>query len=282
MKTSTLFSRAYPLLLLAIPVCTNFGLPQRCLAQTGVPETVVASFSCSNVPVAVAVRNLSVYSPVPLNVVIDVLPQPTVTASYQHATIGDILKGLLASLPEYATIPTNGTILLLPKEPIGDSKSPLTRKLDRFSVVYYGVVHLSGETNFGTRAVRLLTNGAAVYLPGETNYVGEFFHTGQPELNVAFSGKLRVNEATAKLGPIPRTRTFEGMNLIEILTILSKEEHQSWSLSRVWPEWVAKNNEDFIKTNMGPSQWAHPEAPCYAVFWRPLPPNVNERPWYGP
>jgi hypothetical protein len=114
-----------------------------------------------------------------------------------------------------------------------------------------------------------------IRLSGQTNYVGEFFHTGQPELNVTFNGMLRVSEATAKLGPIPRTRTFEGMNLIETLTILSKEEHQSWSLSRVWPTWVAKNNKQFIDQHMGPPPWPHPETPCYVVFWRP--PSVRCR-----
>ncbi|MGO9528250.1 MAG: hypothetical protein ACLP0A_11815 [Verrucomicrobiia bacterium] len=195
-----------------------------------------------------------------MNIVIDALPQPIVTVAYERTRMGDILKGLLAALPEYATIPTNGTILLLPKEPIGDSKSPLTRKLDRFSVVYRASVRLSGETN----------------------YVGDLYHTGQPELNVSFIGMLHVSEATAKLGPIPRTRTFEGMNLIEILTVLSEEEHQSWSLSRVWPDWVAKSNEQFVEKHMGPSPWPHPEAPCYVVFWRPLPPNGDEKPWYRP
>ncbi len=282
MRTSTLFRRAHILALSMVLVWISLGLPQQCLAETGVLQTVVASFSCSNVPIAVAVRNLSAYSPVPLNIVIDVLPQPGVSVSYQRATIGDILKAVLSPLPEYSTVPTNGTILLLPKEPIDDSKSPLTRKLDRFSVVYYAYVRLSGETNFGTRATRLLTNGAAVYLPGETNYVGEFFHTGQPELNVTFNTMLLVSEVTAKLGPIPRTRTFEDMTLIGILTVLSKEEHQSWSLSRVWPAWVAKNNKQFIDQHMGTPPWSHPEAPCYVVFWRPLQPNVIENPWYGP
>ena len=116
MRANALARRAHLIALLTFLVCTGFGLSQQCLAQTGILQTVVGSFSCSNVPVAVAVRNLSAYSPVPLNIVIDVLPQPNVSVSYQRATIGDILKGLLASLPEYETIPTNGTMLLLPKE----------------------------------------------------------------------------------------------------------------------------------------------------------------------
>ncbi|MGD1020754.1 MAG: hypothetical protein ABSA12_15685 [Verrucomicrobiia bacterium] len=281
MRTNTL-CRPHLFALFTVVIYANFGLSQQCLAQTGVLQTVVNSFSCDSEPIAAAVRNLSPYSPVPLNIVIDVVPQPVVTVSYEQTTIGNILKGLLAPLPEYGIIPTNGTILLLPKQPITDSKSPLTRKLDRFSVVYYGYVRLSGETNFGTRATRLLTNGAGVYLPGETNYVGEFYHTGQPDLNVAFNGMLSVSWATAKLGPIPRTRTFEGMNLIEILTVLSKEEHQSWSLSRVSPRFVAYNNRELVQEHTGPSPWPHPEAPCYAVFWRPSPPNHGERPWYGP
>ena len=215
----------------------HFILPQQSLAQTGILQTVVSSFSCSNVPVAVAVRNLSAYSPEPLNIVIDVIPQPVVTVSYRQTTIDDILKGLLSSLPEYSITPTNGTILLLPNRLIGDSKPPFMRKLDRFSVTYRSFVSP---------------------LTGVTNYACDFYESKSREWDVGFNGMLRVSEITAKLGAIPRVRTFDGMNLIEILTVLSKEEHQSWSLSRVWPEFVAEGNKNVIERKLGAPSLASP------------------------
>jgi hypothetical protein len=229
-------------------------------AETNPLETIVSNFSCSNVPVAVAVRNLSAQSPIPLNIVIDVIPQPVVTVAYGRASIGYMLKELLASLPNYATMQTNGTVLLMPKQLIGNDKSPLMWKLDRFPVLYRSMIYMSGATN----------------------YVCDFYYGDHPELNVAFNGMLRVDERTARLGPIPRVRTFKAMNLIEILTVLSGEEHQSWSLSRVWPGFVRDSIRRRAEDHTGPSQWSDPEAPCYAVFWRPLPSNGDERAWYGP
>jgi hypothetical protein len=236
---------AHLVALFAVVIYANLGFSERCLAQTGVLETVVNSFCYTNEPVSHLICLLAKRSPILLNAVVDDISDPVLTISEQRATIGDILRELLIHHPGHELHEESGTILVLPKWLSRDESFPLTNRLREF-----GVTYRSYQSHIDH---------------GETRYWCDFYLPENPELNVGFS-PVRVKGEQDHTS-FPYVRSFRDRSILEILTAISQENGQSFYCYRMDPADVKARNKSIADRHMGPTWWPKPDAPCYAVIW---------------
>lgn len=228
---------------LANVVC--LALVGNCDAEDDPLQTEIQGFFCTNAPASHAICLLAKRSSIPINAVIDDVTDPTVTISAQRATVGKILNDLLAARLGHDSYEEDGVILILPGWLFHKEVLPLTKKLSKFSVTCRSYQSQSAQ--------------------GQTRYSYDFYLAGNPTLNIGFS-PMRLNRKP-DYSTFPYVRTFTNQSIVEILTTISKEEHQSFYCYRMDPDSVKARNKDIADRKMGPTWWPNPDAPCYSVFW---------------
>jgi hypothetical protein len=115
-------------------LCLSLG--GKCYSQSNVLQTEIQGFFLTNEPVSHAICLLAKRSPIPINAVIDDLNDPAVTISAERATIGGVLRELLAYHPGHDLREESGTILILPDRFWHREAAPFTKKLSKFNATY--------------------------------------------------------------------------------------------------------------------------------------------------
>jgi hypothetical protein len=223
------------------------SLDGKCYAQSNVLQTEIQGFFLTNVPVSHAICLLAKRSPIPIDAVIDDWNDPLVTISVERATIGAILRELLAHHPNHGFREESGTILVLPDSLFHREVPPLTKRLSKFNVTYQ-----------------------SYQMRGRERYACVFYLLNNPQLNIDFAAVLLSQKPN--YSAFPHVRTFENQSIVDILTAISKEGAISFYCYRMDPSFVKARNKDADDEKKA-TWWPNPDAPCYSVIW-----GTN---WYG-